>query len=116
MARPFGAVIVREATGEVVAEGRNRSSGDAPMWHEEVDAVQRCAIEYAGFGRVLDGTSIRTLQRPGWRQIDIPAEEVTRRTLPSQRATGPVPWLFSSRTCWRFANWWAASGPNTSAR
>jgi tRNA(adenine34) deaminase len=102
---PFGAVIVREGTGEVVAEGRNRS-GDAPIWHGEIDAIHRCAlgqpgidwsrltlystaepcpmcqsaILWAGIPRVVFGTSIRTLQGRGWWQIDILAEEVARRT------------------------------------
>ena len=102
---PFGAVIVRGETGEVVAEGRNRS-GDAPIWHGEIDTIHRCAqshpgidwsrltlystaepcpmcqsaILWAGIPRVVFGTSIRTLQARGWRQIDILAEEVARRT------------------------------------
>jgi tRNA(Arg) A34 adenosine deaminase TadA len=37
------------------------------------------AILWAGIGMVVFGTSIRTLQRQGWSQIDIPAEEVVRR-------------------------------------
>jgi tRNA(Arg) A34 adenosine deaminase TadA len=88
-----------------VAEGRNRS-GDSPIWHGETDAIHRCAVAHpgidwssltlystaepcpmcqsavlwAGISRVVFGTSIRTLQSRGWWQIDIPAEEVTRRT------------------------------------
>jgi tRNA(adenine34) deaminase len=38
------------------------------------------AILWAGISRVVFGTSIRTLQRLGWWQIDIPAEEVMQRT------------------------------------
>ena len=38
------------------------------------------AILWAGIPEVVFGTSISTLQRLGWHQIDIPAEEVVRRT------------------------------------
>ena len=38
------------------------------------------AILWAGIPEVVFGTSIRTLKQLGWKQIDIPAEEVTRRT------------------------------------
>src|SRR3954471_15420689 len=44
---PFGAVIVRGETGEVVAEGRNHSA-DAPIWHGEIDAIHRCARAHPG--------------------------------------------------------------------
>ncbi len=102
---PFGSVLVRRSTGEVVATGWNRTSRD-PTLHGEIDAIQRCAasrpeidwaqldlyttaepcpmcqgaIEWAGIGAVYYGTSIPTLRRYGWRQIDIRAEEVARRT------------------------------------
>jgi tRNA(Arg) A34 adenosine deaminase TadA len=38
------------------------------------------AIEWAGMATVYFGTSIPFLQEHGWRQIDIRAEEVARRT------------------------------------
>jgi tRNA(Arg) A34 adenosine deaminase TadA len=38
------------------------------------------AILWAGISEVVFGTSIRTLKQMGWKQIDIAAEEVTRRT------------------------------------
>jgi len=38
------------------------------------------AILWAGIPEVVFGTSIRTLKEMGWKQIDISAEEVTRRT------------------------------------
>ena len=102
---PFGAVIVQRATGEIVAEGFNRSS-DSPTFHGEIDAINRCAaahpsidwteldlyttaepcpmcqsaIEWAGIGTVYYGTSIPYLKDRGWPQIDIRAEEVARRT------------------------------------
>lgn len=37
------------------------------------------AILWSGIGAVVFGTSISSLLRYGWRQIDIPAEEVIRR-------------------------------------
>jgi len=102
---PFGAVIVQQTTGEVLAQGFNRSSHN-PTLHGEIDAINRCAaayacidwtlldlyttaepcpmcqsaIEWAGFATVFFGTSIPFLQQLGWRQIDIRAEEVARRT------------------------------------
>ena len=102
---PFGAVLVLPDTGEVVAEGWNRSV-ENPTWHGEIDAINRCAqarpdidwsrttlyttaepcpmcmaaILWAGIPRVVFGTSIRQLQRLGWHQIDITSEEVARRT------------------------------------
>ncbi|MBI4380257.1 MAG: nucleoside deaminase [candidate division NC10 bacterium] len=102
---PFGVVIVRRATGEIVAEGFNRSS-DNPTLHGEIDAINRCAaahqsidwtgldlyttaepcpmcqsaIEWAGIATVYYGTSIPYLKDRGWWQIDIRAEEVARRT------------------------------------
>jgi tRNA(Arg) A34 adenosine deaminase TadA len=77
-----------------------------PTWHGEIDVINRCAREnpgvnwsalrlyttaepccmcqgailWAGIPEVVFGTSIRTLTRLGWNQIDIRAEEVTRRT------------------------------------
>jgi len=38
------------------------------------------AILWSGIGTVVFGTSIRFLQRRGWRQIDIRAGEVVRRS------------------------------------
>jgi tRNA(adenine34) deaminase len=40
----------------------------------------QAAILWAGIGQVVFGTSIPTLKRLGWNQVDIRAEEVTRRT------------------------------------
>lgn len=102
---PFGAVIVRRSTGKVLAQGFNRSSRN-PTLHGEIDVINRCAdahapvdwttldlyttaepcpmcqsaIEWAGIATVYFGTSIPFLQQHGWRQIDIRAEEVARRT------------------------------------
>ncbi len=108
---PFGAIIVDADSGQIVAEGWNKSSVN-PTWHGEIDALNRLAespkkfegsrlalyttaepcpmcqgaILWSGIGTVVYGTSIRFLQRLGWRQIDILAEEVVRRS-PSWRCT-----------------------------
>jgi tRNA(Arg) A34 adenosine deaminase TadA len=101
---PFGALLVDRETGRIVAEGLNRWQ-ENPTWHGEIDAINRCAADcpdvtwsglrlyttaepccmcqgailWAGIPEVVFGTSIRTLQRLGWNQIDLRAEEVTRR-------------------------------------
>jgi tRNA(Arg) A34 adenosine deaminase TadA len=101
---PFAAVLVR-TTGQVVAEGWNRSA-ENPVWHGEIDAINRCALSrpgidwseltlyttaepcpmcqaailWAGIPRVVFGSSIGFLRSRGWWQIDILAEEVIRRT------------------------------------
>jgi tRNA(adenine34) deaminase len=102
---PFGAVIVKRATGEIVAEGFNQSSLN-PTFHGEIVATNRCAelhnpadwsqfdlyttaepcpmcqsaIEWAGIARVYYGTSIPYLQKLNWRQINIRASEVIAET------------------------------------
>jgi len=102
---PFGAVIVDRATGTILSEGWNKTSKN-PMWHGEIDAINTLAassvgiegknlvlyttaepclmcqgaILWSGIEMVVYGTSIRSLQRMGWRQIDILAEEVVRRS------------------------------------
>jgi tRNA(adenine34) deaminase len=101
---PFGAVIVDRDGGSIVAEGWNRSALN-PTWHGEIDAINQlamrradfdgsrlalyttaepcpmcqAAILWSGIEQVIYGTSIRFLQKHGWRQIDILAEEVIRR-------------------------------------
>ena len=108
---PFGAVIVDRESGEIIAEGWNKSSVN-PTWHGEIDAINRLAelrpkfegsrlslystaepcpmcqgaILWSGIGLVVYGTSIRFLQNHGWRQIDILAEEVVQRS-PNWRCT-----------------------------
>ena len=102
---PFGAVIVNRDSGLIVAEGWNKSSIN-PTWHGEIDAINQMArsnpeidgielvlyttaepcpmcqgaILWSGIETVVFGTSIRFLQQQGWRQIDILAEEVVRRS------------------------------------
>ena len=102
---PFAAILVERDSGAIVAEGINRHT-ENPTWHGEIDVINRCAardhavdwarlrlyttaepccmcqgaILWAGIPEVVFGTSIRTLQRLGWRQIELTAEDVTRRT------------------------------------
>jgi len=109
--RPFAAAIVDRDTGAVVAEGWNRSD-ENPTWHGEIDAInllvasaagidasglvlyttaEPCpmcqgAVLWTGIGGVVFGTSIRFLLEIGWWQIDIPADEVVRRS-PGRRCT-----------------------------
>ena len=44
------------------------------------------AILWSGIGTVVFGTSIQFLLGPGWWQIDIPAEELVRRS-PQRKCT-----------------------------
>ena len=101
---PFAAAIVHRGTGGVVAEGWNKTANN-PLLHGEIDAINNMiaaapaldrselvlyttaepcpmcqgAILWSGIGAVVFGTSIRFLLDIGWRQIDIPADEVARR-------------------------------------
>jgi tRNA(adenine34) deaminase len=102
---PFGAVIVDATSGEIVAQGWNRTD-EHPLWHGELDALnalvragwpadpsrhvlyttaEPCpmcqgAILWSGLGGVVFGTSIAYLQRAGWTQIGIPAGELVGRS------------------------------------
>jgi len=102
---PFGALIVDRGSSKILSEGWNKSSIN-PIFHGEIDAINQLVVSNPGFdGRqlvlyttaepcpmcqgailwtgiemVVFGTSIRTLQKMGWRQIDILAEEVVRRS------------------------------------
>lgn len=102
---PFGALIVNRDNGKILAEGWNKTSIN-PTFHGEIDAINQLvlnspgisgdqlvlyttaepcpmcqgAILWTGIEIVVFGTSIRSLQKMGWRQIDILAEEVIRRS------------------------------------
>ena len=102
---PFGALIVDRTSGQVLSEGWNKSSIN-PTFQGEIDAINQLvdsnpgidatklvlyttaepcpmcqgAILWTGIEMVVFGTSIRSLQKMGWRQIDILAEEVVRRS------------------------------------
>lgn len=108
---PFGALIVDRDNGKILSEGWNKSSVN-PTFHGEIDAINQLvlsspgidrnklvlyttaepcpmcqgAILWTGIEMVVFGTSIRSLQKMGWRQIDILAEEVIRRS-PAWRCT-----------------------------
>jgi len=101
---PFGAVVVDNESGEVFAEGWNKSR-ENPTWHGEIDAINRCAaahpgidwkklalytsaepcpmcqsaIIWSGMKLMVYGTSIPTLVKLGWGQIDIRATEVSAK-------------------------------------
>jgi tRNA(Arg) A34 adenosine deaminase TadA len=102
---PFGAVLVDIGSGEIVAEGHNRSQPN-PTFHGEIDVINRLAadasdvdwsalvlyttaepcpmcqsaIEWAGIAAVVYGSSIPFLKRSGWCQIDLRAAAVIERT------------------------------------
>jgi tRNA(Arg) A34 adenosine deaminase TadA len=102
---PFGAVIVDAPTGNVLAEGHNHTK-DNPTFHGEMDAINnlvakqtvtdwsplvlyttaepcpmcQSAIEWAGIGMVVFGTSVPFLTKIGWWQIGLRAEDIIRQT------------------------------------
>jgi tRNA(Arg) A34 adenosine deaminase TadA len=102
---PFGAVIIRGTTGEEIATGHNRSRVN-PIFHGEIEAINHCAaehpgvnwsqlvlyttaepcpmcqaaIEWTGIAMTVYGSSVPFLQKLGWHQIDIRAQEGIRRT------------------------------------
>ena len=102
---PFGAVLVERRSGKIIACGYNRSE-ENPVYHGEIVAINNCAanhpemewsgldlystaepcpmcqsaIEWAGISNVYFGTSSDYLKSCGWKQIDIPAQEVADRT------------------------------------
>ena len=96
--RPFGCVIVDERSGQVVAEGVNRSN-ENPVLHGEMDALLRlspvesgarlwlyttaepcpmCAAAaiWAGVDGIVFGASIADLLELGWPQIHLPSRSV----------------------------------------
>jgi tRNA(adenine34) deaminase len=102
---PFGALIMDRGSGKILSEGWNKSCIN-PTFHGEIDAINQLvlsnpgidanklvlyttaepcpmcqgAILWTGIEMVVFGTSIRSLQKMGWRQIDILAEEVVSRS------------------------------------
>lgn len=104
--RPFATVIVDRNLNQIVSEGWNRSS-ENPIWHGEIDAINKyaaasrfagdrqdlvlyttaepcpmcqSAILWARIQRVVFGSSIATLAGLGWDQIDISAAAVIGRS------------------------------------
>lgn len=112
---PFGVVLVDNTLNAIVARGCNQSQIN-PTLHGEIAAIndyvrqngknwsglslyttaEPCcmcqgAIIWAGIAKVVFGTSIAELQQQGWRQIDIPSEEVIARSwLPNLGITAGV--------------------------
>lgn len=105
---PFGAVITHG--DQLIAEGLNHAR-DNPIWHGEMDALlhvspqapwseltlyttaEPCpmccsAICWAGLRRVVYSVSIPTLSELGWRQGDLRADEVSRRSFHPLEITG----------------------------
>lgn len=102
---PFGAIIVNRESGEIVAEGFNKSSLN-PTFHGEMVAINHCAelhhpkdwsqfdlystaepcsmcqsaIQWTGITHVYYGTSIPYLKENNWQQINIRASEVIAQT------------------------------------
>lgn len=102
---PFGALLVDQRKGVLVAEGWNRSVQN-PTWHGEMDAINKAAasrvtidwtkltlyttaepcamcqgaVAWTGIRRVVFGSSIPFLKTLNWWAIDIRAEEISRRT------------------------------------
>jgi len=100
---PFGALLVDQQKGVVVAEGWNRSVHN-PTWHGAMDAINKCAasrpgidwtkltlyttaepcamcqgaVAWTGISRVVFGSSIPFLKTLNWWAIDIRAEELSR--------------------------------------
>ena len=102
---PFGALLVDQNKGVIVAEGWNRSVQN-PTWHGEMDAINKAAasrvkidwtkltlyttaepcamcqgaVAWTGIRRVVFGSSIPFLKTLKWWAIDIRADEISRRT------------------------------------
>ena len=101
---PFGAVLVDRSLGTIVARGCNQSHAN-PTLHGEIAAIndyvrqhgknwcdltlyttaEPCcmcqgAIIWSGISEVVFGSSIAELLQLGWRQIDIPSQEVVSRS------------------------------------
>lgn len=101
---PFGAVIVDNQTGKILAEGLNASTIN-PTFHGEMVAINQFAKKYphadwskvtlyttaepcsmcqsaiiwAGISRVVFATSIDYLKTHGWNQIDLSAADVNKK-------------------------------------
>jgi tRNA(adenine34) deaminase len=101
---PFGCILFDGSQQKIVATGKNQSQIN-PLLHGEIAAIdayaklrekdwskislfttaEPCcmcqgAILWSGIGRLVFGTSIDTLSRQGWSQIDIPCSEIARRS------------------------------------
>jgi tRNA(Arg) A34 adenosine deaminase TadA len=101
---PFGCLLVDQRSRRVVATGVNQSAAN-PTLHGEIVAIndyarrantgwgqltlyttaEPCcmcqgAILWSGIRKVIYGTSIAELIALGWKQIDLPSQEVVNRS------------------------------------
>jgi tRNA(adenine34) deaminase len=101
---PFGCILYDRSLRKIVATGVNQSHSN-PLLHGEIAAIdayakrreenwseislfttaEPCcmcqgAILWSGISRLVFGTSIDTLSRHGWSQIDISCSEIARRS------------------------------------
>lgn len=102
---PFGAVIVDNITGKIIAEGVNATMIN-PTFHGEMVAINNCvkkhphvdwsnltlyttaepcsmcqsAMVWTGISRVVFATSMGYLLSHGWNQINISASEVNNKS------------------------------------
>jgi len=79
-------VCVDEIVSKYMGEGKKPLLRVALYTTAEPCPMCQGAVLWSGIGTVVYGTSIRFLQSQGWRQIDILAEEVVRRS-PSWECT-----------------------------
>ncbi len=113
---PFAAVLIDRETGDILAEGYNRSA-ENPLLHGEMDALNKyfasdrtvpaerlqlyttaepcpmCtgALYWARVPKVVFGTKVGTLKRLDWDQIDVPALDLSRKAeYPRLDVVGPV--------------------------
>ncbi len=102
--RPFGAVIADPDSGELICRGWNRSDVN-PIWHGEIDAMNRLhegpardpsalilystaepcvmclgAILWSGINTIVFGTSVETLMRLGFKQFRVSANELIEKS------------------------------------
>jgi hypothetical protein len=95
---PFGALIVCAETGEVVAEGWNKSAIN-PTWHGEIDAINRLAE--SGRGDRGSGLVLYTTAEPcpmcglfridAVRYLHVTRCQEVRQWVPKSRAQCPWP-------------------------
>ena len=104
---PFAAMIIETDSGKEICRGINNSSSN-PTLHGEIAVINNCvesygnhnlnwpsltlittaepcpmcqgAIIWSGIGKIVYGTSIKTLIKKGWRQINITSKEICERS------------------------------------
>lgn len=103
----FASMIIDNKSGKVLCTGFNKGNSHNPVMHGEISAITACAkkyknnmpwqqstlittaepcpmcqgaISWANLSRVVYGTSIPYLIEQGWRQIDIRAYELAKKS------------------------------------